>query len=124
MSFADPLVITINGVAKSLVRVDDSKYSSEYMLREATGELRLAIRNSTYVDKKRGVNIDRHNVELTQTVFPVAPAITSTVRKTYAVIENQQGDTLSDPAHIAAGMFTMLTSSANANITKLFNFES
>lgn len=124
MSFADPLVITINGVAKSLTRIDDGKYSSEYLLREATGEYRLAIRNSSYVDKKRGVTIDRHNVELTHTVFPVAPSLTSTVRKTYAVIENQQGDTLSDPAHIANGMFNMLIASSNANITKLFNMES
>jgi hypothetical protein len=68
--------------------------------------------------------IDRHNVEFTETVFPVAPATLSTVRKTYIVLENQQGDTLADPTYDAAALFVWLTASTNANITKLMNFES
>ena len=119
--FADPAVITINGVAKSLVRINQDGYSSEYLLRTATNELRLFIRNTSYVDKKRGVTIDRHNVELRETVFPVAPATLSVIRKTYAVIENQQGDTLTDPTNDAVGLVGFLTA---ANITKLLNQES
>jgi hypothetical protein len=67
------------------------------------------------------VTIDRHNVELIHTVFPVAPATTSIVRKVYAVVENQQGDTLVDPRNTALGLFAYLNS---ANIDKLMNFES
>jgi hypothetical protein len=122
--FADPATITINAVAKALVRINQDQYSSEYLLRSATDEYRLRIRNTSYSDKKRGVVIDRHNVELIHTVFPVAPSTTSCVRKTYVVIENQQGDTLTDPTHVAAGLFAWLTASTNANITKLMNFES
>jgi hypothetical protein len=91
---ADPAVVTINAVAKNLVRINQDKYSSEYYLRSATEEFRLNVRNNSYVDKKRGVTIDRHNVELINTLFPVAPATLSTTRKCYVVIENQQGDTL------------------------------
>jgi len=119
--FADPSVVTINAVAKNLVRINQDKYSSEYLLRTSTEEFRLNIRNSTYTDKKRSVGIDRHNVELIHTVFAVAPATLNVVRKAYAVIENQRGDTLVDPRNVALGLFSYLTS---ANIDKLMNFES
>nr|QDH90972.1 MAG: hypothetical protein H3Bulk41510_000002 [Leviviridae sp.] len=122
--FADPQTLTVNSVAKALVRINQDQYSSEYLLRSTTNEFRLKIRNSSYLDKARKVMIDRHNVEFTETVFPVAPATLSTVRKTYIVMENQQGDTLADPTYDAAALFAWLTASTNANITKLMNFES
>lgn len=119
--FADPAVVTINALAKNLVRINQDKYSSEYLLRSSTDEHRLFIRNTSYTDKKRGVAIDRHNVEIVQTVFPVAPATASTIRKTYIVIENQVGDTLTDPRNVALGLFAFLTS---AKIDQLMNQES
>jgi hypothetical protein len=119
--FADPAVVTINAVAKNLVRINQDKYSSEYLLRTATEEFRLSLRNTSYTDKKRNVVIDRHNAELIHTVFPVSPSTTSYIRKSYCVIENQRGDTLVDPRYVAAGLFAFLT---NANIDKLMNFES
>lgn len=119
--FADPAVVTINAVAKNLVRINQDKYSSEYLLRTATEEHRLNIRNTSYTDKKRGVVIDRHNAEIVHTVFPVSPAILSTIRKTYVVIENQRGDTLVDPRNVALGLLAYLNS---GNIDKLMNQES
>ena len=120
--FADPSVVNINAVAKNLVRINQDKYSSEYLLRSSTEEFRLNIRNSTYVDKKRGgIKIDRHNVELINKVFPVAPSTTAFTRKVYTVIENQQGDTLVDPRNVALGLFAFLSS---AKIDQLMNFES
>ncbi|DAD52049.1 coat protein [ssRNA phage Esthiorhiza.2_45] len=124
MAFADPATVTINGVAKAMVRVRTNDYSSEYVLRSTLDEHRLNVRNTTYLDKKRGVTIDRHNIELVQTVFPVAPATLSTIRKAYAVIENQRGDTLTDPLNVAAGLFAFLTAASSANITKMLNMES
>lgn len=122
--FADPQTLTVNSVAKALVRINQDGYGSTYLLRSSTDEFRLNIRNSTYTDKKRGVQIDRHNVELVHTVFPVAPATLSTIRKVYTVVENQQGDTLTDPTLVASSLYAWLTASTNANITKLMNFES
>lgn len=120
--FADPSVLTVNGAAKNLVRVNQDQYSSEYMLRGATDEYRLFIRSITRVDKARNsVKVDRHTVEFTQTIFPVAPATTSTVRKAYVVFENQQGDTVADPVYVAAALMAFLT---NAKLTQLTNFES
>jgi hypothetical protein len=122
--FADPTTVTIDGNAKALVRINQDQYSSEYLLRSTTDEFRLRIRNNSFLDRKRNVTMDRHNVELIQTIFPVAPATLSTVRKAYIVLENQQGDTLTDPVKMAAGLYAWLTASTNANLTKLVNFES
>lgn len=122
--FADPQTLTVNAVAKILNKINQDGYSSEYLLRTSLDEYRLFIRNTSYLDKKRGVMIDRHNVEFRHTVFPVAPATLSTVRKTYVVIENQQGDTLADPTNVASALCAWLTASTNANITKLMNSES
>ena len=122
--FSDPQTLTIGGVAKALQKINQDQYSSEYLLRTSTEEYRLSIRNTSGTNKSRGVVIDRHNVELIHTVFPVAPATTSFIRKVYFVIENQQGDTLTDPVNVAAGLFAWATASSSANTTKLLNFES
>lgn len=122
--FADPQTVTIAAVGHDLVKINQDQYSSEYLYRTTTLEIRMRIRNTSYLDKKRNVMIDRHNVELIQTVFPVAPATLSTVRKFYTVLENQQGDTLADPALIAEGVCDWLTASSRANLLKLINFES
>lgn len=119
--FSDPATLTVGGVAKNLVRINQDGYSSEYLLRSATEEFRLRLRNSTYRKKNATKLTDRHNVEFIHTVFPVAPATESTVRKTYAVIENEQGDTLTDPTKVAVGLLAFLT---EANITKMMNSES
>lgn len=122
--FADPAVVTINGAPKSLTRVNQDQYSSEYVLREALGDYRLNIRNSSRTDKKTGKVTERHNIELIHTIYPVAPSTIGTVRKAYLVIENQQGDTLVDPMYEASGLCVFLTASSSANITKMLNFES
>lgn len=122
--FTDPQTVTINGVARVLQRINQDGYSSEYRLRGPTTDHTMSLRNTSYLDKKRGVMIDRHNVEYVHTVFPVAPSTVATKRKVYVVIENQQGDTLEDPVHYAVGLLNWLTASSGANITKLLNFES
>lgn len=122
--FADPQTLTVNTVAKILPKIGQGDGTSEYLLRSTTDEYRLNIRNTTYTDKKRSVLVDRHNVEFVHTIFPVSPATLSTVRKTYLVMENQRGDTLADPVHVASAICAWLTATTNANLTKLVNYES
>jgi hypothetical protein len=120
--FADPTVITINAVAKNLIRINQDGYSSEYLLKEATGEYRLRMRNSSYTDKTRGgKKIDRHNVELVYTIYPVAPAVFPTIRKDYHVFEMDVGDDAALMAKLVAGLSAFVT---EANATKMINFES
>lgn len=119
--FADPAVLTVNTVAKSLVRIKWDEYSSEYLLKNALDEYKLNTRNTSYTDKTRGILVDRHNVEFVHTVYPVAPSTVSTIRKAYVVFENQTGDTVVDPVKTAAALLVFLS---EANLTKLANKES
>jgi hypothetical protein len=119
--FNDPAVVTVNAVAKNLVRINQDTYSSEYMLRTATDEFKLNIRNTSRTDKSKKLRVDRHNVELTQTVYPVAPSTRSYFRKAYLVFENEEGDTLTDPQYIVGALCAFMS---NANIQRLINQES
>jgi hypothetical protein len=120
--FADPLTITVNAVAKNLIRINQDGYSSEYLLKETTGEWRLRIRNTSRADKARGNKVvDRHNVELVHTLYPVAPAIYPTIRKDYRVFEMDVGDDAAYEAKIVAGLSAFIT---EANAAKMINFES
>lgn len=121
---ADPAVITINGVAKSLTRVNQDKYSSEYLLRETLGEYRLRVTNTSRFDKRYSRDVERHSIDLTHTIYPVVAGTPATTRKSYFVIENQTGDTLVDPMYEASGLAVYLTASSSANITKMLNSES
>lgn len=119
--FSDPLGVTVNGAAKNLVRINQDGYSSEYQLASATDRIGLVIRNTSRNDKARGVKVLRHNIELTQTVFPVSPSTRSFVRKSYFVFENEEGDSLLDPRYIATALSGLLTT---GTLDKLLNSES
>jgi hypothetical protein len=101
----DTISITINAVAKTLVKINQDSYSSEYLLRETDGEYRCKIRHSTDKGQVRGETMDRHNVELTRTVFGTAPddgysvIVSSTIRnpqRTAAAEVDQISDGLAD----------------------------
>ncbi len=119
--FTDTITITINSVAKNLVRINQDGYASEYFLRETTGDFRLRIRHTNYTHKTTGKVIDRHNVELVQTVYPVAPAVVPTIRKAYTVLENERVDAITESLNFDLGFVAFASS---ANITKLLNLES
>jgi len=120
--FADPIVVTINAVAKNLIRINQDQYSSEYLLKETTGEYRLRIRNTSYLDKSRGSkSVERHNIELIYSIYPVSPAIFPTIRKDYHVFEVDTGDDNALMAKLVAGLSAFVT---EANATKMLNYES
>jgi hypothetical protein len=121
--FADTVTITINSVARTFTKVNQDGYTSEWFLRETSSEYVMKIRHSSYLAKDRNnVRVDRHNVEVVQTVFPVAPATVPTVRKTYSVFEVQSGDDLAVAKPIIIGVLEFTSNSAN--MTKLLNKES
>lgn len=118
----DTLTFTLNGpggTAKVLSKINQDKYSSEYLLRESNQEFRARFRHTNTVSKT-GVGTDRHNVELTQTIFATStsPAI---VRKAYAVTNVQVGDDLALNTDLAQALVYWLT---EANILKLSGWES
>lgn len=117
----DPAVVTIGGTARSLVRIKQDDYSSEYRLLLADQRFDMFVKNTSRLDKATNRTVYRHTIDVTHTVFPVAPATLNTVRKAYAVLENYEGDTLVDPRNVMLGLTAYLTS---ANIDKLLNMES
>lgn len=121
--FSDTITITINSVAKTLNRISQDKYSSEYFLRGTDDEFRLRIRNTSYVDKTRngGLPVDRHNVEVIQTVYPTVDRAHPRIRKYYSVFELDQGDTITDIVNFTVGCNAFLSS---GNATKMANWES
>jgi hypothetical protein len=120
--FSDTIAIEVDAVSRVLNRVNQDGYASEYFLRESDGTFRLKLRNTSYKDKTRnGIGVDRHNVELVYTIFPVAPATVPTIRKFYSVLENDQSDDIPSILTFAAGIVEFHT---DANLTKLLNWES
>jgi len=125
--FSDTIAFTdLHGTLDyTLTRINQDLYSSEYLYKATTFEIRLTIKNITYSDKKQGGRLtDRHTVQLTEFVYPVSPALYGTVRKCYTVIENAQGDDPANSREIALGLSAWLSASSGANITKMVNFES
>lgn len=120
MAFADPTTVTINSVAKNLVRVDSGRFNSEYRLTEATQEFKLLIRNAELKVEADGRKKVRHNISLRQTVF--ATSTTAQLDRTASLtIEHYVGDDITlvdDVALAVAGLTTV------ANVAKLGNYES
>lgn len=98
MTIANPLVITLGGsggTAKSLPKINQDAYGSEYFLRESTQELRVRIRHSRETPKAGELALERHNFEITQTIFGTAGAADK-VRQVYLVLRATKSDTLAD----------------------------
>lgn len=99
--FGDSITVTVNAVAKTLKKINQDSYSSEYLLRESTGEYRLRIRHSKEKTKIRGETMERHNVEMTYTLFGVTPddgytTVVSTTLRNAERISGVEVDQLSD----------------------------
>lgn len=116
--FADPITVTINSVAKSLARVNNDGYASEYVAKETDREFKLKIRNTTSV--RNGVSYARHSAELTERIF-ATPTTREVIRKSYTTFEHSDGDIGTPLANFVKGQVDFLTA---VNIAKLANSES
>lgn len=106
MAFEATLDITINGVTKSLKRIADNGYTSEYMLRSATDEYRCYIRHSVVKPKKVLAplyrDVERHNMEWVHRVFATSTT-PEVVRRCYSVYEVFQGDDFTASKNFVVG---------------------
>lgn len=88
MAFGATITVTVNAVAKVLNRINQDNYGSEYYLRSSTDEYRLKIRHSKESPQSDGRYFDRHNIELTHTVYAVGatPAVTRIASSTFRIL--------------------------------------
>jgi len=115
LMFGDTVGLTINSVSETLTKINQDGYSSEYLERDSTSELRFKIRHSKVTVK--GKSYDRHNVEIIETVFATATE-DEFQRKAYFVFETLPKDGNADLME-ALGTFADAT-----NLAKLILWES
>lgn len=65
--FQNTLTLTIDAVARSLIRVNQDNYGSEYRYSDAVESISLLVRHSVESNKEGKIN--RHNLYLERTVF-------------------------------------------------------
>lgn len=111
MAFAKPLVIAYGAGNKTLQLINQDSYGSEYYLREATVAYRCKIRHTKEAVLKDGRRYERHNVELTKTIFA-----TSTVpafdQQAYLIFRHLESDSVLDAAEIGASLTLLINEAA------------
>ncbi|DAD49967.1 coat protein [ssRNA phage Zoerhiza.2_27] len=120
-TLTDPISITIDGVAHSLKRVNQDAYGSEYLDRSTSAlyEVRMKIRHTKEASKIGQIRMDRHNVELTKTVYGsgINPDV---VTQAYIVIRNGYNAPTADTQKLSSGLVAALTAD---NLTGVINWQ-
>lgn len=118
----DPIAITIGGVAHSCVRVNQDAFGSEYLDRSTSAlyEIRIKIRHSKEAAKSGAIRVDRHNVEVTKTVYGVGlnPDV---VTQAYVIIRNGYNALTADVQALATGLVSILTADNLTGVTNWRN---
>lgn len=117
---ADPLVITIAGSGKSLNKINQDSFGSEYLLRNSTTEYRAKVRHSTTKADATGQVYDRHNFELNVLTF-ASGATPESHQKFYFVIETLPSNTNVDMPDAVADL---MIASSDAFLTALMSWQS
>jgi hypothetical protein len=110
MAFGSTATITINAVAKVLNRINQDNYGSEYYLRSTLEDYRMKIRHSKEAPQADGRQFDRHNVEVTHTVFATS-TVAEIKRVTSFTIRVLGTDDLTAAGYLVAGVVDYVDSS-------------
>nr|UJQ85309.1 MAG: hypothetical protein 2 [Leviviridae sp.] len=81
--FPATLTLTVDTVAKNLLRVNQDNYGSEYQLNGATESINLKIRHTSDSRDGDGIIMKRHNVFVEHIVYPTPT--TALQKYTYTV---------------------------------------
>jgi hypothetical protein len=112
-----PLVITIDGVAHNLSRINNDNFGSVYLKSGVGFEYRLTIRHS-YEGKNGPGQMERHNIDFLHTTWDVNGV--PTVRQAYHVIRTPRGGDSVLTGKDVIGLNALST----ANITAVLGWES
>lgn len=120
MSMADPLVLTVNAVAKSMNRINQDSYGSEFLYRGVTEEYRSKIRHSVVNPKGYNVPYDRHNFEVVRTVW-ATDTVPQYYDKFYIVAERLPSN---PDVHMPNAVADLLIASSDAFLVALMSWQS
>lgn len=118
--FGDTIALTVGGVGKTLNKVNQDNFSSDYLLKEATGQYRLRIRHQLPPTKVGEASRERANAELIYELY-ATPTTAKQIRKSYIVIEQ---DSIDSDTTLSKALLDWLLASSAAALTKLRNRES
>lgn len=94
--YANTLTLTISTVARTLIRVNQDNYGSEYKYSDAVEQIIMKIRHST--DNRKGIPVNRHNVTVEHTIF-ATPTVSEKYFSMTVTLRDQLG---SGPAGLLA----------------------
>ncbi|UJQ85282.1 MAG: putative coat protein [Loecwouvirus pseudonemorishabitans] len=117
----DTITVSYNAGNVVLTKINQDNYGAEYLYKDATLEYRMKVRHSSSV--RSGTTYDRHNIELTRTVYGVAPAPNVT-QKAYLVVETPATSDPTDAFRTTQCLVDELDETSGALITKLIGWES
>lgn len=121
MAFAKPLVLDYNGSAtKSLPLVSQDGYNTEYYLRGTTDEFRVKIRHATENKKADGTVMQRHNVEMTRTIFGVGDN-PDTVQQVYLVVRNSSRDSAVEIGYLGKALSLLMVEARYSDLVGLLS---
>jgi hypothetical protein len=114
------LVLPLSTGNVTCLKINQDSYSSEYLFKGTLSEHRVKIRHNKTVATATKPAMDRHNIEVQETVFATA-TVPEFTRKVYVVFEALPSDT---SIVNQDGLFDWLIATANVNLISLVNWES
>jgi hypothetical protein len=121
MALGNTQTVTYNAVAKVLNLINQDAYQSEYFLKEATQEFTLRVRHTKEKALINGVAMDRHNVELTRTLYSTGAGIPDKIEQCYVVMRFPRTADAAVSVHLQSALNAYL---AAATTTKIIGWES
>jgi hypothetical protein len=120
--FSDPISFTVNGGAKSLVKVSSEALAGKY--RYADGTLQVEMSHQI-ISKARIRSLFKFIEEITTTDPLVTAENKRYIATTHLVCDRPvDGFAVADIVDHIAGLATFMTASSNANATKFIQLES
>lgn len=112
MPLASPQTITIGADALVFKRTNQDNFGSTFLHKGVGFEVQLKIRHS-YESKKTGqIQFERHNVDITKSVFNADGSVT--VLQSYIVLRNVRGAAVAPTADLMQALCAFTTTNADA----------
>jgi hypothetical protein len=103
----DTLTVTLGGsggTARVCNKINQYNYSSEYLNQGTGDEVRVKVRHTKENPGSDGRKLDRHNVEITQTVYAVPDTSPEYRRVVSYTVRNFPDDTAADVVDVGEAM--------------------